>query len=323
MKEFSILFLTCILFSLSCKKDKNAQKNMWVTVLDLKEKNFTFRDVDFLNENTGYALALKIEGIAGNHTLWRTDDGGKTWASNNFYLKDDFITNISAVNDTLFGSSKQVYHSDDNGLSWKSISPSLTLVPKGDIVFSDTQTGTIIECNSLFKTTNRGETWKEVFNIPYMSCFSHLFFTSNKTAYAIGGSVHDNTNFGFIAKSEDEGQNWKLLEAKFANITDCYFLNDKTGFVFTFNEELFKTTDGGNNWKLINNKIELYPKSFFLSEKEGYYGGMFGIFHTTDGGLTWKKEYTTNEGDVITDITFKGKTSIVITSKGLILRKQI
>lgn len=322
MKEFSILFLTCILFSLSCKKDKNAQKNMWVTVLDLKEKNFTFRDVDFLNENTGYALALKIEGIAGNHTLWRTDDGGKTWASNNFYLKDNFITNISAVNDTLFGIGNQVFKSTDNGITWINIFPSHPYARIADIIFLNSHTGFIAD-SKIMQTISHGETWKEVFNIPYMSSFRKLFFTSNKTAYAIGGSVHDNTNFGFIAKSEDEGQNWKLLEAKFANITDCYFLNDKTGFVFTFNKELFKTTDGGNNWKLINNKIELYPKSFFLSEKEGYYGGMFGIFHTTDGGLTWKKEYTTNEGDVITDITFKGKSSIVITSKGLILRKQI
>lgn len=322
MKEFSILLLTCILFSLSCKKDKNAQKNMWVTVLDLKEKNFTFRDVEFLNENTGYALALKIEGIAGNHTLWRTDDGGKTWASNNFYLKDDFITNISAVNNTLFGIGNQVFKSTDNAITWINIFPSHPYARIADIIFLNSDTGFIAD-SKIMQTISHGETWKEVFNIPYMSSFGKLFFTSNKTAYASGGSVHDNTNFGFIAKSEDEGQNWKLLEAKFANITDCYFLNDKTGFVFTFNEELFKTTDGGNNWKLINNKIELYPKSFFLSEKEGYYGGMFGIFHTTDGGLTWKKEYTTNEGDVITDITFKGKTGIVITSKGLILRKQI
>ena len=295
---------------------------MWVTVLDLKEKNFTFRDVEFLNENTGYALSLKTEGIAGNHTLWRTDDGGKTWASNNFYLKDDFITNISAVNDTLFGIGNQVFKSTDNGITWINIFPSHPYARITDIIFLNSDTGFIAD-SKIMQTISHGETWKEVFNIPYMSSFGKLFFTSNKTAYAIGGSVHDNTNFGFIAKSENEGQNWRLLDTKFAYITDCYFLNDKTGFVFTFNEELFKTTDGGNNWKLINNKIELYPKSFFLSEKEGYYGGMFGIFHTTDGGLTWKKEYTTNEGDVITDITFKGKTGIVITSKGLILREQI
>ena len=61
---------------------------------------------------------------------------------------------------------------------------------------------------------------------------------------------------------------------------------------------------------------------FFLSESDGYYGGRLGIFHTTDGGITWEKEYTVAPGDVVTDITFKGRTGIAITRDGLALRLQ-
>ena len=200
------IFLAILLFS--CKKDKQAKKASWEPVLTNTDELVNFRDIELLNENKGYILAPKIESPPG-HTLWYTTDGGKNWKGNKFQIQEGYITSIHGANNRIYGTGKHVYYSENNGISWINISSSLSLAGTANPYFINTGNGFITSCNKIMQTKDHGETWKEVFRFEFMSCIGKMVFTTNGTAYATGGSYHDNTNFGFIIKSEDGGEDQK------------------------------------------------------------------------------------------------------------------
>ncbi|WP_017257291.1 WD40/YVTN/BNR-like repeat-containing protein [Pedobacter arcticus] len=128
-----------------------------------------------------------------------------------------------------------------------------------------------------------------------------------------------------MAKTTDSGLTWKILPEQFANISDVFFLSDRIGYVFTFTfyGELFKTIDGGDTWKLVSNRVpDNHLSSYILSEKEAYLGGTSGVFHTSDGGITWKQEYE-EQGLIVNRIAYNGKSLFAVTNNGKMLTKKI
>ena len=67
-----------------------------------------------------------------------------------------------------------------------------------------------------------------------------------------------------------------------------FFINSNTGYVTSFNDEIFKTTNFGNNWTSNNAP---YGKIFFANENTGWvYKGDESsniLKKTTNGGLDW------------------------------------
>lgn len=318
--KLKVLFALLLIMSFivtSCKEG-DERPAVWEEVVKIEKEGSHFSDLIF-KDNIVYALA--IEGYAGDQSLWRSTDAGKNWRVNHFNFYEGRISKINLVNELLFGAGKHLYLSRDHGKHWLDINPSEPFGSRiDDFYFLTEDVGFIARSTKILRTTDGGKSSEEVFSIDYMTPFDKLFFTDKRTVYVKGGSTHDYTNFGFMAKSEDGGLTWKLLDTAFANITEMFFLDSQIGFVFTFNQELFKTKDGGKSWQLVNDQIEgKYPACFFLSEEEGYYGSS-GIFRTIDGGKTWKKEFH-KEGKSISCISFQGGTGIATTYDGLILRK--
>ena len=278
-------------------------------------------DIDFKDENTGYALS--VEGFKGDQSIWITHDGGKTWKANSFVFKGEGLNNIAINGNTLFATGKYIYASTDEGLNWVNVNPPLEGEGYGSINFINNKVGILTGGHLIIRSADGGKTWTEVYSSNLIAPFVKYFFTDNNTGYTIAGATYDNTNFGVVAKTTDNGLTWRILPEQFVNITDIFFLTDKKGYVFTFNHELFKTTDGGDTWKLISNHVpDNHPSSFFFSEKEAYTGGIKGIQHTLDGGLTWKQEYK-EQDSIVNKIAYNGRSLFAVTNQGHILTKKI
>lgn len=264
--KLKVLFALLLIMSFivtSCKEG-DERPAVWEEVVKIEKEGSHFSDLIF-KDNIVYALA--IEGYAGDQSLWRSTDAGKNWRVNHFNFYEERISKINLVNELLFGAGKHLYLSRDHGKHWLDTNPSEPFDSSiSGLYFLTEDVGFLARSTKILRTTDGGKRWEEDFSIDYMSPFNKILFADAQIAYAKGGSTHDYTNFGFVAKSEDGGLTWRLLDTAFANITEIFFLDSRIGFVFTFNQKLFKTKDGGKSWQLINDQIgEQYPKCYFLS----------------------------------------------------------
>ncbi len=63
-----------------------------------------------------------------------------------------------------------------------------------------------------------------------------------------------------------------------------YFINPTTGYVYSYNPNMYMTTTGGDNWFNIPNMMGAYK---FLNPTTGYAIGYDSIYKSTNSGLNW------------------------------------
>ena len=80
---------------------------------------------------------------------------------------------------------------------------------------------------------------------------------------------------------------------------DIFFVDAHTGFYGTGQGKLYRTQDGGQNWKLVWSKPGTFIRSLgFIDAKHGFLGNLGAglaasitdttpLYETTDGGVTW------------------------------------
>ena len=191
--------------------------------------------------------------VGGNGWIAKTTTGGKNWFviyQGSGTVRQIFALNRSDVWATLDkgGSSLRLLHSSDGGQHWAAI-------------------GTVP--NKAF-----------------------LHFTSKTTA------------FSGNAFSQDGGKSWHTLTTPKNIVGDAYFHDMKNGWVVTQHNNQFyvnKTTDGGKSWKAVMTKKLESPLAGAVLRSAGtndawveLIGGTgmtqtsYSVFHTTDGGKSWK-----------------------------------
>lgn len=257
------------------------------------------RDVFFVDQNTGWI-------VGGSGMILHTTDGGLTWA------KQDGRTKKAL---------RSVYFINHNE-GW--IVGSGEIYRKGGELRADKTGGIVLH------TADAGLTWKrQKIGLNYVS-LQVVKFINAKEGW-VGGFDCD-TSTRLILHTTDGGQTWKRQEvptvAEWARtILDISFVNAKNGWAVAM-DGVFATKDGGETWKLIRKherkeeKVQIRDEMesiYFVNENEGWIGGstseidargkakMFcSIYHTADGGSSWKetrllKETTFNK---VTDIQF-------------------
>ncbi|MBS1516375.1 MAG: T9SS type A sorting domain-containing protein [Bacteroidetes bacterium] len=255
-------------------KTNNAASS-WDTVYKTSDGSF-LRNINFLNDNTGFMYKSYYTGEYSTDTLCFTTNGGTNWTSTkisnyirSFYEYEEYKT---FYNLQLFA----------NGTGYFNYSYSLR---------SQTNDSLYV---GYYRTTNFGQTFQLV-------TLDSLMFPIN--------FINENTGFGRIAnyslyKTTDKGTSWtrtgRIPNYLFENfVRKVLFVNSNTGFVLTSFRTLMiigKTTDGGATWS--DKRFDLENASAtdmkFYGEQLGFiYGGETGqIFRTTDGGSTFVVQTT-------------------------------
>ncbi len=252
----------------------------------LKVDTNYFYEIDFWNENHGYALAQK--GI-----LFETKDGGNTWQQKQIKIDDIILTN--SLRDIFFqnqdvawivGSYKTLLKTTDQGNSWQRISALDTASHYFGIHFFDDNNGIIIGGEDyvgstdarVLITSDGGKTWETSLFIENSFC---------RDADYNGDEVIVVGTEGLIAKSTNKGHNWEKI-----NIDVNYPLNsvkwqdENRAWIAGYFGLFYWTDDKGKNWHKYDTGDNVnYYEVNFLDELHGWLVGHFGkILYTNNGG---------------------------------------
>ncbi|MCU0469641.1 MAG: YCF48-related protein [Arcicella sp.] len=124
----------------------------------------------------------------------------------------------------------------------------LNTTSASDIRFVDSNNGYILNANNLWKTTNGGTNWVNIYS--HTSNFEDVYFIDSNNGWAI---TQQN-----ILKTTNGGLNWTLYNNNWSGLTlsKLHFKDVNTGIILTNDGRSLSTTNGGVAWNLNTNPIE-------------------------------------------------------------------
>jgi hypothetical protein len=184
----------------------------------------------------------------------------------------------------------------------------------------------------LHHTTDGGETWKPVENLPEGSPAGICGFHAVNERVAYGSGTNDPGLPGpAIIKTKDNGKNWELIDMRphASNLIDIYFFDEDNGFVVgglidpkakvdnnayppprlsrygQLKPVILRTRDGGKSWTNTVANIKDFEagewgwKIQFLNQTHGIIAlenfRNASILVTTDGGKSWVKKHVAKD----------------------------
>jgi photosystem II stability/assembly factor-like uncharacterized protein len=271
----------------------------------------------FSNPKTGW-IGGETAWIAKIHKreviLLKTTDGGQTWKKQN--LPDS----ISSIYRIWFGpqgkygwlesvAGPYLWKTTDGGKTWETVSiadagPEMknpNFVHYGFYVFSFNHIILAGAGGTILITTDGGETWKVIKNqlAGKNSYFIAVYFAPDKkTGWAIGGEGKRIVHRGWVQSEKqvvlhtsDGGLTWarQSLANMKTPLTDIWAISSKEAWISSFGgyalpsyvqPRLFHTTDGGKTWKDETPANFSIRKLFFLDASHGWaVGGQGGSPH--------------------------------------------
>jgi photosystem II stability/assembly factor-like uncharacterized protein len=209
-----------------------------------------FLQVQFLNENTGYAF--------GDQRICKTTNAGLNWVplTNNVIVYGGFFFDANTGWIVGLGASAKT---TNGGLNWSQ--NQFTNSWTSSVYFRNYNTGWITSrAGEIFKSTNGGDNW----NLQYHDsnrAFTGITFTSNDTGWAIG-EKRNPANTYFILKTINAGHIWSEQQIPITYYYDIFMLNSMNGWIA--GSSVLHTTDGGSVG--INQISIQVPSSYSLSQ---------------------------------------------------------
>ena len=146
---------------------------------------------------------------------------------------------------------------------------------------------TIISAGSsgtIIKSTDKGLTWKQIYEAPNYD-YTSISFPDVNTGYICSYK-------GKVIKTTNQGETWELQYTGVPDYNILFsicFVNTNTGFACGNNGMVIKTTNGGDNWTplFVIQGYNSFQSICFPNENTGYVCGNSKLAKTTNGGLTW------------------------------------
>lgn len=188
-----------------------------------------------------------------------------------------------------------ISHTEDGGRSWSKQSLT-TKDAVNDIYFRSKEDGFVLAGNSIFTTSDSGQTWHESrrfyaedFNRAVPELYS-VRFIGKKKGWIVGSvSRNDVVVDSLVLFTNDGGNSWqRKIVPTHGELIHLDFDNDKRGWVVGAGGTILKTEDGGETWTRQRSSISatLYHVDF-RGEQGWAVGERSTILRTTDGGQHW------------------------------------
>jgi photosystem II stability/assembly factor-like uncharacterized protein len=301
------------------------------------------------------AFVLLGQGCSGTSTatntadggVYKTPDRGTTWVQKRILVKEaktytlgnDPITSLALDPQdrmAVYGGTTErgIILSLNGGDTWEE----MTKGPKGarieSIAVDPKEKCTIYAAmkNKLYKTTNCGRDWAEMFFDPNVL----KIFTTIVVDWYNPTILYAGTSEGDVFRSTDAGLSWLVSTRSTSPITDILvdLRDSRIVYVATGGEGLRKTMDGGNTWMPIVNQLKDFSNAKRVNRLAMdnaqtptlYMASKFGILASQDGGTTWNALKLTSEAGEIDildlavnprsekEIEYITKTAVVFSS---------
>lgn len=200
---------------------------------------YELNDVFFVSEDTGYAVG----GGRSHITIYSTTNAGTDWEKRDEYGQQLFTVHF--VNDTVgwaAGAQGYILKTEDGGSSWNATYLDIGMYQFLDSYFVNQDTGWVVGGDSIFKTTDGGDTWEslqEMNGYRYYSCYF-----INSSAGWVG------TTYDFMSRliyTADGGNSWLVQDSMggYDVIYSLFFIDEKTGWGVGTGGLILKTSSGG------------------------------------------------------------------------------
>ncbi|OGI27648.1 MAG: hypothetical protein A2359_02995 [Candidatus Moranbacteria bacterium RIFOXYB1_FULL_43_19] len=265
-----------------------------------------------------FLSACSLTGGGNDGGIFRSDDGGKTFASKDKAENNRTISGVDilslAVNpqngNEIYAGSKAsgIFKSTDGGELWKQLGVSrLTPAKVYSLAIDPMNPNTLYAVaaigkrGKIMKSTDTGETWKDTYSEPSDgSLVLSVALNPQKPSDIFAG-----TDQGQIIFSEDSGETWRSAywtEGK-AAVSKIVFdnANPDSAYFVLFEKGIIRTTDEGKNFEALSWKKD--DRTFSFGSGLGgavsfetdpmrggwvYAGTSEGLLRSKDGGDNWE-----------------------------------
>ncbi|MDR0829436.1 MAG: hypothetical protein LBN95_04910 [Prevotellaceae bacterium] len=286
---YFLLTVLCLCNFGSCKEYKPEFQTGVLSLDSLEELSSNlpiafYRNLQFLNETTGYALA--------NNFIAKTIDGGINWTiidlpsmpQNAYVSKVQFIDNqtyYAIAGDNTFGC---FYKTTDGGKNWSVIDFNTYECPH-NLFFLNNNVGFVVGKGLFRKTTDGGNTWTD---LKREDTFMYLGVNFKNQQEGIVTLFN-----GEYLKTDDGGNTWQKMKCNTdMHLYDIYFVENKIyvsawGSLLDLENGNIISEIGISDYLFIDaNKCIV---SEIRWEEEGFFGNT-EIYITNDGWKTYNQK---------------------------------
>ena len=192
------------------------------------------------------------------------------------------------------GSYGDLAFTTDGGINWQK-TPSGTNHNLFDIEITGNNTAMAASDTMLIHTTDGGATWSELAVLPGYAFFD-LDMVNASAGFALVRA--DTTELYYqLAKTNDAGVSWEVLNHQFIRAGKIAFQDETTGLVsFNYNYTIARTTDGGLNftntinvtWHLLDFTFAGDSTFFFVGYVNASGDRLGTVFKSINSGITWQ-----------------------------------
>lgn len=133
----------------------------------------------------------------------------------------------------------------------------------------------------ILHTNDGGNSWHEQHH-DATQAFRQISVVSDNTIWVAGR--------GGLVYTLDGGQEWRnstTIGSGTSGLPSVIFTNSTHGWTST-NRNLYKTVNGGHTWENVTSwNIDDTARDFFIRNSEFWIIGFYGIYYSTDFGITW------------------------------------
>lgn len=272
--------------------------------------------------------------VTSNMGVYRSAPGGASWQLLNTGMERFDVFSLGSSGSTLLAGQTNhlLYKSTDNGNSWTAIEGDNIV---GNFQSIDYDNGNFYTTSGLrlLKSVDDGDTWSELLRVPnnlannILAQNDTLVVSTIDTVYVSpdggnnwlkryegfysgynyntqwllrGGRLFFSIPHGGLVTSDDLGATWTQAEeiGSFAGS-----VIEHAGALFIVaNDSLYSSVNNGDSWSLVNPSTPMLTRRLFSDGNTLYASGTYGVFTSTNNGLSFERQASGYLGNSILDV---------------------